>query len=80
MIDNAQYLGYFAFSFPIQIVTNFLFCQMTKRKFSWRASHVIDIGAALAVLIWLTKHSEYKRVNNEGFGLDAPPTTAQMFL
>lgn len=80
MIDYAQYLGYTAFAFPLQIATNFLFCNLTKRKFYWRASHLIDLGAAVAVLVWLIKHSEYKRVTNEGFGLDVPSTSDQMFL
>jgi len=51
-LDSGNYIAYLTWTFPIQVLTNYIFCYLTERKFTFRAAYILDIATAAVVIVW----------------------------
>jgi hypothetical protein len=66
--------GIIAFTLPLQIILNLIFCSMTNRKFKFTLTYLIDLSIVSCMIVWFYRYDVNKSVNNDGMGLEAVPT------
>lgn len=66
--------GIIAFTLPLQIILNLIFCSMTNRKFKFTITYLIDLSIVSCMIVWFYRYDVNKSVNNDGMGLEAVPT------
>ena len=66
--------GLIAFTLPLQIILNLIFCSMTNRKFKFTLTYLIDLSIVSCMIVWFYRYDVNKSVNNDGMGLEAVPT------
>ena len=61
--------GIIAFSLPLQIFLNLIFCHVTNRKFKFTLTYMIDLSIVSCMIVWFYRYDLNKSVVNDGMGL-----------
>ena len=58
-LDDAMFIALVSFSFPFQMLAQYLYSKNTKRNFNFRSILFFDLGVFICVLLWFEKFEVY---------------------